>query len=76
MQNVEGYFSYGRISKDLPGHEINKMAIVDNVRKKTMEESGRRYFQAGRKVSTKVPRGEYAGLVRIAGGLVELERGE
>lgn len=53
MQNVEGYFSSGRISKDLPGHEINKMAIVDKMRKKTMKKSGRRYCQAERKVSTK-----------------------
>lgn len=75
MQNVEGCFSYGRISKDLPGHEVNKMAIVDKV-KKTMKKFGRRYFQAERKVSTKVLREECARLVRMVGGPGQLERGE
>lgn len=75
-QNVEGYFSYGRISKDLTGHEINKMAIIDKVRKKTMKKSGRRHCQAERKVSTKLPREECARLFRTAGGPVQLKRGE
>lgn len=51
------------------------MATVDKV-KKTMKKFGRKYFQAERKVSTKVPREKCAGLVRMVGGPVLLERGE
>lgn len=53
MQNVEGCFSYGRISRDLPGYEVNKMAIVDKVKKKIMKKFERRHFQAERRGSTK-----------------------
>lgn len=52
------------------------MVIVDKVKKKTMKKFGRRSFQAEKKGSTKVLREECAGLVRMAVGPVQLERGE
>lgn len=74
LWNVEK-FLYSRISEGLCGHVMNKMNIINKVRRRAKRKFGRRHFQAERRAGTKVLREECAGLVRTARGTMQYERG-
>lgn len=76
MQKIQEYFFIRRISRGLLGRVMNKMGIVDKVRKKATRKSWRRPIQAEGKAGTKVLREKCTWLVRTARGPVQSERGE